>query len=65
MQVKILGECALVSGLPSVDESIAGQRYRYRLRWKEMWIKKGDTWQVLAGQATPINAAWNAPFLHE
>jgi ketosteroid isomerase-like protein len=65
MQVKILGDSALVSGLSTVDESIAGRRYNYQLRWKEMWVKNGNAWQVMAGQATPVNAAWNAPFARE
>ncbi len=62
MQVKVFGESAVVTGLSTIDESLAGKRYRYQLRWKEMWVKRDGFWQVLAGQATPVNAVWNAPF---
>jgi hypothetical protein len=63
MFVRIIDETALVSGLSTIDESIAAKRYKYQLRWKEMWVKRRGSWQVLAGQATPVNAAWNVPFL--
>lgn len=62
MVVRILGATALVTGLSTIEESLAGKRYKYKLRWKEMWVKRSGSWQVLAGQATPVNAAWNAPF---
>lgn len=62
MVVRVLADSALVGGLSTIDESLAGKRYQYQLRWKEMWVKRAGSWQVLAGQATPVNAAWNAPF---
>lgn len=62
MLVRVFGNTALVSGLSTIDESLAGKRYKYQLRWKEMWVKEAGSWKVLAGQATPVNAAWNAPF---
>jgi ketosteroid isomerase-like protein len=63
MLVRVMGSTALVSGLSTIDENIAGKRYQYQLRWKDLWIKRDGSWQVLAGQATPVNAMWNAPFL--
>jgi ketosteroid isomerase-like protein len=62
MLVRVFGSTALVSGLSTIDESLAGKRYKYQLRWKEMWVKEAGSWKVLAGQATPVNAAWNAAF---
>lgn len=62
MIVRILGDTALVTGLSTIDESLAGKRYKYKLRWKELWVKRRGSWQVLAGQATPVNATWNASF---
>ena len=32
MQVKVIGETALVTGLSTIDESVAGKRYKYKLR---------------------------------
>jgi ketosteroid isomerase-like protein len=62
MVVRVFGDTALVTGLSTIDESLAGRRYKYKLRWKEMWLRRGPSWQVLAGQATPVNAVWNASF---
>jgi ketosteroid isomerase-like protein len=63
MKVRVFGNAALVTGLSRVEEHGFGKNYRYALRWKEMWLKTGGQWQVLAGQATPVNAKWNAPFV--
>ena len=62
MVVRVFGDTALVTGLSTIDESHAGKRYKFKLRWKEMWVKRSGSWQVLAGQATPVNAIWKAPF---
>ena len=62
--VRMVGDTALVTGLSTIDESLTGKRYMYKLRWKEVWVRRGGSWQVLAGQATPVNAVWNAPFAH-
>jgi ketosteroid isomerase-like protein len=62
MVVRIFGDTALVTGLSSIDDSLAGKRYKYKLRWKEMWVKRSGSWQVLAGQATPVNPVWKASF---
>ena len=62
MRVRIFGETALVSGIGTFDETRGGKRYRFSLRWKELWRKNPVGWQVVAGQATPVNPAWDAPF---
>jgi ketosteroid isomerase-like protein len=60
MLVRVFGSTALVSGLSTIDESIAGKRCQYQIRWKDVWIKRDGAWQVLSGQATPVNAGWNS-----
>jgi hypothetical protein len=35
--VRIFGDAAMVTGLSTIDESLGGKRYKYKLRWKEMW----------------------------
>jgi len=63
MLVRVLGSTALVSGLSTIDESIAGKRCQYQVRWKDVWIKREGAWQVLSGQTTPVNSAWNSGFI--
>jgi len=60
--VYVYGKAALVTGLSIVNERSEGKRYSYQLRWKELWLKDPKGWQVRAGQATPVNRNWNAPF---
>ena len=62
LRVKVFGETALVTGVSTIDETREGKRYRFSLRWKELWRKNPVGWQVVAGQATPVNPAWDAPF---
>jgi hypothetical protein len=40
-----------------------GKRYRFRLRWKELWRKDKGKWRVVSFQATPVNADWDAGFV--
>ena len=63
VKARVYGTSALVSGVAHITERRQGNRYRFSLRWKELWIKDTDLWQVLAGQATPLNARWDEPFI--
>ena len=63
MKVRVYGTSALVSGVAHITERRRGNRYRFSLRWKEFWLKDAGRWQVLAGQATPVNANWDEPFV--
>jgi ketosteroid isomerase-like protein len=58
-----LKNCALASGLAKITERRQGKRYRFSLRWKELWLKDNGSWQVVASQATPVNPAWDAGFV--
>ena len=62
MQVRVYGNSAVASGLAKITERRQGQRYSFSLRWKELWLKDSGKWQVVAGQATPVNAMWDKPF---
>lgn len=62
LSVRVFGDTALVTGVSTIDETRGGKRYRFSLRWKELWRKNPVGWQVVAGQATPVNPAWDAPF---
>jgi len=63
LKVKVFGNSALASGLAKITERRQGKRYRFSLRWKEMWLKSERGWQVLASQATPVNPNWDGSFV--
>ena len=63
LKVSVFKNCALASGLSKITERRQGKRYRFSLRWKEMWLKDNGSWQVVASQATPVNPAWDAEFV--
>ena len=63
VKVRVFGDSALVTGISKITERRQGNRYRFSLRWKELWVREAGKWKVLAGQATPVNAKWDAPFV--
>jgi ketosteroid isomerase-like protein len=62
LKVEVFGNSALASGLATIVERRDGKRYRFSLRWKELWRQESGRRQVLASQATPVNPNWDAPF---
>ena len=63
LKVRVFGDSALVTGVAKITERRLGNRYRYSLRWKELWVREAQNWRVLAGQATPVNPKWDIPFV--
>jgi ketosteroid isomerase-like protein len=63
LKVSVFENCALASGLSKITERRQGKRYRFSLRWKELWLKDNGSWKVVASQATPVNPAWDAGFV--
>lgn len=63
LKVTVFENCALTSGISNITERRQGRRYRFKLRWKELWLKDNGKWQVVASQATPVNSAWDAGFV--
>lgn len=63
LKVNVFGNSALASGIAKITERRQGKRYRFSLRWKEMWLKNEGGWRVLASQATPVNPNWDAGFV--
>jgi ketosteroid isomerase-like protein len=63
LKVSVFGNCALASGISKVTERRQNKHYRFRLRWKELWLKNNGRWQVVASQATPVNPAWDTGFV--
>jgi ketosteroid isomerase-like protein len=63
LKVSVFENCALTSGTSKITERRQGKRYRFSLRWKELWLKDNGKWQVVASQATPVIPAWDAGFV--
>jgi ketosteroid isomerase-like protein len=63
LKVSVFENCALTSGVSKITERRQGKRYRFSLRWKELWLKDNGSWRVVASQATPVNPAWDAGFV--
>ena len=63
LKVSVFENCALTSGVSKITERRQGKRYRFSLRWKELWLKDNRSWRVVASQATPVNPAWDAEFV--
>src|SRR5262249_32872342 len=63
LKVSVVENCGLASGTSKITERRQGKRYRFSLRWKELWLKDSGKWQVVASQATPINPAWDTGFV--
>ena len=63
LKVRVFGDSALVTGVAKITERRLGNRYRYSLRWKELWVREAQNWRVLAGQAIPVNPKWDTPFV--
>ena len=63
LKVSVFENCALTSGVSRITERRQGKRYRFSLRWKELWLKDNGHWRVVASQATPVNHAWDAGFV--
>jgi ketosteroid isomerase-like protein len=63
LKVSVFENCALTSGVSKITERRQGKRYRFSLRWKELWLKENGSWRVVASQATPVNPNWDTGFV--
>jgi len=63
VKVSVFENCALAPGVSKITERRQGKRYRFSLRWKELWLKGNESWQVVSSQATPVNPTWDAGFV--
>jgi ketosteroid isomerase-like protein len=63
LKVSVFENCALTSGVSKITERRQSKRYRFSLRWKELWLKDNGKWRVVASQATPVNPAWDTGFV--
>lgn len=48
------GDCAILMGLLHVKYSYAGKIHDQLVRYSDLWVKSGGTWQYASGQATLV-----------
>ena len=49
---KVMGDVALLGGVATVSGTSEGQPYKVRLRFVDVWQKRGGRWVVVFSQAT-------------
>lgn len=56
VEVRAYGDCAVVTGRTTAQGSYEGNAVTVRLRFTDVCVRRGGAWQVVASQATLINA---------
>ena len=56
MKVKVHGNAAVVTYITTDKGKYKGQDISGRFRWTDVFVRQGGTWQLVAGQGTPIQA---------
>ena len=54
MQVKVFGDTAVATYITSDKGKYKGQDITGRYRWTDVFVRRGGSWQIVAGQGTPI-----------
>jgi len=54
MQVKVYGDCAVVTGRTNVKGKYKGQDVHDQFRWTDTFVRRSGRWWIVASQATPI-----------
>jgi ketosteroid isomerase-like protein len=49
---RVMGDTALLGGVATISGLSEGQPYKVRLRFVDVWQKRGGRWQVVFSQAT-------------
>ena len=49
---RVMGDVALLGGVATLTGTSEGQPYKVRLRFMDVWQKRGGRWQVVFTQAT-------------
>jgi ketosteroid isomerase-like protein len=52
---KVMGDVALMGGVATISGTDGGQAFKVRLRFMDVWQKRGGRWQVVYSQATRAN----------
>ena len=54
MLIRIYGTTGVVTGVASVKVQVKGELLSFRMRFTDVYVKKGDRWQMVAWQATRL-----------
>ena len=54
--IRMYGDTAVVTGTQRVNVTIRGENRNLHLRYLNVWVKRGGSWQLVARQATNVPA---------
>ncbi len=54
MLVRLYGTTCVVTGMARVKVRVKGEPLSFQLRFTDVYVKKGDRWQMVAWQATRL-----------
>jgi ketosteroid isomerase-like protein len=54
--IRVYGDTAVVTGIVHVDATIKGENRNLHLRYLNVWVKRGNSWVLVARQATNLPA---------
>jgi len=53
-KVRLIGECALVTGGAAIEAEVNGQPRSLRLKFLNVWTRTPQGWKFVAWQSTPL-----------
>ncbi|PYQ14597.1 MAG: hypothetical protein DMF80_12055 [Acidobacteria bacterium] len=53
-KLSVYGDTAVVTGLASFEVNNHGQELNMKLRYTDVWVRRGDHWQMVAWQSTRL-----------
>ncbi len=54
---RVIGDVVLVNGDVRIEVVVKGATRDFVSRYLQVWAKRGDTWQMVSWQSTPVPAA--------
>ena len=54
MKVRVFGESAIATYMTTDKGNYKGQDISGQYRWTDVFVRRGDKWQIVAAQGTPI-----------
>jgi ketosteroid isomerase-like protein len=54
MKVRVYGDAAVVTGRVTIKEMYKGKDLSRQERWTDTWVKRGGSWQCVAGHSSEI-----------
>jgi ketosteroid isomerase-like protein len=54
LSVRVYGTAGVVTGVARVRVQVKGEQLSFQLRFTDVYVKKGDRWQMVAWQATRL-----------